>query len=70
MSRPIAAPHDAPRARIRRAHLIAVPTAALVALALAVPAVGQAHAGKATASGCGKSADHKPAGTGGGRRVR
>jgi hypothetical protein len=67
MSRPTAAPHDAPRARIRRAWL-AVPLAALVALPVALPAAGQASKGKN--AGPGKSADHKPAGVGGGRRVR
>ena len=52
----------------RRSHVLAVPAAALVALALGLPAAG--HASTGTSAGPGKSDQHKPAGAGGGRRVR
>jgi hypothetical protein len=68
MSRLTAAPHDAPRVRSRRIRALAVPTAALVALALGLPATGHASTGKF--AGPGKSDQHKPAGAGSGRRVR
>jgi hypothetical protein len=52
----------------RSTHLLGVPIAALVALALGLPAA--VHASKDTSAGPGKSDQHKPAGAGGGRRVR
>ena len=51
-----------------RTRLIAVPIAALLALPLGLPAAGHASSGKS--AGPGKSDQHKPAGVGGGRRVR
>ena len=48
--------------------LMPVPAAALVALAIGFPATGHASSGKS--AGAGKSDQHKPAGVGGGRRVR
>ena len=54
----------------RRMLLVPVPVAALVALALGLPAAGHASNAKSPTSAPGKSADHKPAGVGGGRRVR
>jgi hypothetical protein len=68
MSRSTAAKHDATRAPIRRTRLLAVPIAALLALPLGLPATGHASGGKS--AGPGKSDQHKPAGVGGGRRVR
>jgi hypothetical protein len=62
-----AAPHDASRAPIRRLGLAALAVPALVALAFGLPGVAQA---KNKPEGHGKSGDHKPAGVGGGRRVR
>ena len=50
--------------------IAALPIAALVALALGVPATGSASPGKSQSTASGKSDQHKPAGTGGGRRVR
>ena len=50
--------------------IAALPIAALVALALGLPSTGHAHPGKGPSSGPGKSDQHKPAGVGGGRRVR
>jgi hypothetical protein len=70
MSRSTAATHDATRAPLRRTHLLAVPIAALVALALGLPATGHAASGKSPSGGPGKADQHKPAGVGGGRRVR
>jgi hypothetical protein len=52
----------------RRTRLLAVPLAALVALAVGLPATGHASDGKS--AGPGTSDQHKPAGAGGGRRVR
>jgi hypothetical protein len=63
-----AAPHDAPRASIRRLRLVALAIPALVALAAGLPAAAPASPGKS--AGPGKSADHRPVGVGGGRRVR
>ena len=51
-----------------RTRLLAVPIAALVALPLGLPATGHAAKGKNATPG--KSDQHKPAGVGGGRRVR
>jgi hypothetical protein len=68
MSRHTAATHEAARAPTRRTYLLALPIAALVALALGLPATGHASSGKY--AGPGASDQHKPAGTGGGRRVR
>lgn len=65
---PRSAPHDAPRGHLRRTHLIAVAIPALVALAVGLPTAAQASSGKC--ANAGKSADHKPVGAGGGRRVR
>lgn len=48
--------------------IAALPIAALVALALGLPATGHASQGQSACPG--KSDQHKPAGTGGGRRVR
>jgi hypothetical protein len=50
--------------------IAALPIAALVALALGLPATGHASAGKSPVSSPGKSDQHKPAGVGCGRRVR
>jgi hypothetical protein len=63
-----AAPHDAPRAPIRRLRFAALAVPALVALAVGLPTVAQASHGNSASPG--KSGDHKPAGAGGGRRVR
>ena len=52
----------------RPMQLMPIPVAALVALALGLPAAGHASCGKS--AGPGKSDQHKPAGVGGGRRVR
>jgi hypothetical protein len=68
MSRRPAAKHDATRAHLRRMLVATVPVGALAALAIGLPAA--AHASSAKCANPGKSADHKPAGVGGGRRVR
>jgi hypothetical protein len=68
MSARPAAPHEAARAPIRRLRLVALAVPALVALAAGLPTVAQASHGKSASPG--KSGDHKPAGAGGGRRVR
>ena len=52
----------------RRMRLLTVPIAALIALALGLPAAG--HASYGQSAGPGQSDQHKPAGVGGGRRVR
>jgi hypothetical protein len=63
-----AASQDAMGAHIRRTVIAAVPVAALAALAIGAP--GTAHAGGPYFSGHGYSDQFKPAGAGGGRRVR
>jgi hypothetical protein len=63
-----AAPHEAPRAPIRRLRLLALTVPALAALAVGLPTAAQASHGNSASPG--NSGDHKPAGVGGGRRVR
>ena len=55
--------------RIRTARLLAV-SLTTAAVGFGLPAAGQAKSSHSTSPSCGKSADHKPAGTGGGRRMR
>lgn len=62
------APHDAPRGPIRHTRLIAAAVPVVAAIAVCLPAGASASNGKCATAG--KSADHKPAGVGGGRRVR